>query len=325
MGYNLAFLAKPTFGGWVTMTAHLSLKYNYPLFKISNSNRTEKIQRKFGYDVKYQNVSIDDLIGLGNILIVALDKHFYKYLDKFPNDTTIVMHDPNDFKSVPVQQFLNRVKVITIRKAVQRNLLENHNIQSEFKYHPFYEYDKKTYKNNVSDKCISINRIDFDKNTHDILRANPLIKDESNKIWIYGKENRLYVQFTLKGKMGLYDDFVKYWRGRFAKTLPISFLEKDILNNCKYVVDLSVIKGDGGGTQYTFLEAIHQDCILILHKEWVEKGNLFKDKYNCYVVGYTDCIEQELADIINNENTHLDKEILMNSKEIVINNINVVW
>ena len=43
------------------MTAHLSLKYNYPLFKISDSNRTEKIQRKFGYDVKYQNVSIDDL------------------------------------------------------------------------------------------------------------------------------------------------------------------------------------------------------------------------------------------------------------------------
>ena len=32
MGYNLAYLATPTFGGWVTMTAHLSLKYNYPLF-----------------------------------------------------------------------------------------------------------------------------------------------------------------------------------------------------------------------------------------------------------------------------------------------------
>ena len=25
MGYNLAYLATPTFGGWVTMTAHLSL------------------------------------------------------------------------------------------------------------------------------------------------------------------------------------------------------------------------------------------------------------------------------------------------------------
>ena len=183
---------------------------------------------------------------------------------------------------------------------------------------------QKTYKNNTNDKCISISRIDFDKNTHEILKANPLIKDECNKIWIYGKENRLYVQFTLI-KMGLKEEFIKYWRGRFAKTLPISFEERDILNNCKYVVDLSVIKGDGGGTQYTFLEAIHQDCILILHKEWVEQGSLFKDKYNCYVVGYTDCIEQELADIINTDNLELDKKILMNSKQIMKDNINVVW
>ena len=125
--------------------------------------------------------------------------------------------------------------------------------------------------------------------------------------------------------MNLKEEFLKYWRGRFDKTLPISVDEKDILNNCKYVVDLSVIKGDGGGTQYTFLEAIHQDCILILHKEWVEKGNLFKDKYNCYVVGYTDNVEQELADIINNDNSETDDIILKNSKEIMINNINVSW
>ena len=325
MGYNLAFLANPTFGGWVTMTAHLSLKYNYPLFKISKANRTEKNKRDFGYGVKYQNISIDDLIEKGNILIVALDKHYYKYLDRFPDNTSIVMHDPNDFKSVPVQQFLKRVNVITIREAVKQNLLINHNIQSEFKYHPFYEYDRNTYKNNVSDKCISISRIDFDKKTHVIIRANPLIKDESNKIQIYGKENRLYVEFTLKDKMNLKEEFIKYWRGRFDKTLPISVGDKDILNNCKYVVDLSVIKGDGGGTQYTFLEAIHQDCILILHKEWVEKGDLFKDKHNCYVVGYTDNVEQELADIINNDNSETDDIILKNSKEIMINNINVSW
>ena len=70
--------------------------------------------------------------------------------------------------------------MITIREAVKQNLLNNHNIQSEFKYHPFHQYDPKTYKNNVNDKCISINRIDFDKNTHDILRAIPLIKEIKN-------------------------------------------------------------------------------------------------------------------------------------------------
>ena len=61
----------------------------------------------------------------------------------FPDDTSIVMHDPNDFKSEPVQDFLKRVNVITIREAVKQNLLINHNIQSEFKYHPFHLYDQK--------------------------------------------------------------------------------------------------------------------------------------------------------------------------------------
>jgi len=64
---------------------------------------------------------------------------------------------------------------------------------------------------------------------------------------------------------------------------------------------------------------------LILHKEWVEKGELFKDKHNCYVIGYTECIEQELADIINTENIELDDIILKNSKEIMMDNINILW
>ena len=28
--------------------------------------------------------------------------------------------------------------------------------------------------------------------------------------------------------MGFYDEFIKYWRGRFANTLPISFFEKEL-------------------------------------------------------------------------------------------------
>ena len=36
-------------------------------------------------------------------------------------------------------------------------------------------------------------------------------------------------------------------------------------------------------------------------------------------------IGEELADIINSENIELDKLVLMNSKEIMNNNINVLW
>ena len=56
MVFNLVYMARPIYGGWVTMTAHLSLKDDYPLYKITN--RTEKTTRNFGYSVKYQNMNI---------------------------------------------------------------------------------------------------------------------------------------------------------------------------------------------------------------------------------------------------------------------------
>ena len=73
-------------------------------------------------------------------------------MHKFPDSTTIIIHDPNDFKSKEVLSFLNRVNVITIRETVQQNLLNNHNIQSEFKYHPFFEYNKKKVGDQASFK-----------------------------------------------------------------------------------------------------------------------------------------------------------------------------
>ena len=79
------------------------------------------------------------------------------------------------------------------------------------------------------------------------------------------------------------------------------------------------------GTQYTFLEAIYHDCALILHKEWVSKGNVFKDRYNCYVVGHTDDIGKEIADIINSPIDETYNNIVKNSQILLEKHINVKW
>ena len=68
-------------------------------------------------------------------------------------------------------------------------------------------------------------------------------------------------------------DFHEYWKGKYDKTFPMTYKDKDILTDCKFVVDMSIIKDDGGGTQYTFLEAIYNDCILILHNDWITRGD----------------------------------------------------
>ena len=95
--YNLVYMAKPIYGGWVTYTAHLSLKNDYSIYKIGK--RTEKNLRDYGYNTKYHNLKIEDLIKLGNLMITALDKHYYEYLQYFPQGTLLVIHDPTELKN----------------------------------------------------------------------------------------------------------------------------------------------------------------------------------------------------------------------------------
>ena len=318
MTMNLIYMAKPIYGGWVTFTSHLCLKYNCELFKIGK--RTEAKKRKYGYGVDYRNLEIKEIVELKNKVITAVDKHYWEYLHLFPKGTMLIIHDPTELKGKnnPLLSMLDHFKIITIRKTVQEFIKNEFGIDSDFIIHPFYDYLKS---DEVSDYySVSISRIDFDKHTDIILKANQLITDENKKIQLFGAENRLYVHHKLKDL-----DFTEYWKGKYPKELPMKYQNKDLLNDCKFVVDMSIIKGDGGGTQYTFLEAIYHDCALILHKEWVEQGDLFRKDFNCYVVGYTDNIEKEIADIINSPLDDKYESIVNNSKEIIQSHINVKW
>lgn len=318
MTMNLIYMAKPIYGGWVTFTAHLSLKYDCGLYKIGKRN--ESNQRNYGYGVKYKNQKIDEIIKKDNLVITAVDKHYWEYLHLFPKDTIIIIHDPTELKGKnnKLVELLDNFKVITIRETVKDFLLEKYNKESTFLSHPFYEYNKNLDKGEYN--CVSISRIDFDKNTKIILDANKLINDDNDKIYLFGAENRLYVHHKLKDM-----NFEKYWKGKYPKELPLKYEGKDLLNDCSYVVDMSVIKGDGGGTQYTFLEAIYHDCVLILHKEWTEKGDTFKHLHNCYVVGFTDNPGLEIAEIINKNNMVERENILKNARNILLNHTNNTW
>ena len=312
--YNLIYMAKPVYGGWVTFTAHLALKTNSNIFKISKKN--EKNKRNYGYGTKYHNQPIDTICKLPNLWITALDKHFYEYLHLFPTNTRITIHDPTEMKNKnnPLlhNDLIIKFNVITIRELVQQFLINKYNINSKLISHPFYHYPKD--KEPMNNYAVSIARIDFDKNTDIILKCNQLLELNNYKtIQLFGAENRLYVHHKLKDL-----NFHKYWNGKYPKTLPMTYNGKDILKNCQFMVDLSVIKGDGGGTQYTFLEAIYNECILILHKEWINKSELFVDRYNCLAVEN----ENELFNILTSD-TNFDKDlIIQNSKKILFTDIN---
>ena len=320
--YNLLYLAKPIYGGWVTFTAHLSRMKGYPIYKITK--RSERSQRDYGYGCNYQNLCMSDILKLDNIIITAVDKNYWEYLRYLPKDTKIIIHDPTECKISKqgnplvqkvdnIEPLLSEFKIITIRETVQKYLKDNFNYESILINHPFYEYEKS--EKGINCKCVSVARIDFDKNTDIILKANKMIKNKKDHIYLFGAENRIYVHHKLN-QLGIGE----YWKGKFPKNMEPTYEEKSILKDAKYMIDMSIIKGDGGGTQYTFLEAIYQDCILILHNEWINKGTLFKSGVNC--IGVSN--ENELSQVINNDiGIELENLIKKNSKKILKNHIKI--
>jgi hypothetical protein len=88
------------------------------------------------------------------------------------------------------------------------------------------------------------------------------------------------------------------------------------------MVDLSQLPNDGGGTQYTFLEAIYNNSAIILNRKWIENINKkycdFKEDYNCYAVSN----EQELIELINNSNNIDTAKINQNARKLMHRHIN---
>lgn len=292
----LFYLAKPTYGGWVSFTAHMSLKYQYPIFKVGK--RKEKRNRDYGYSTTYTNVDSDYIKTLDKkkIIITALDKHYVDIIDNFYG-CSLVIHDPTELKLIIDHSKFN---IITIRESVSK-LLSERGINNTFKPHPFFPWTKKPKK--LCNEAVSISRIDYDKNIDIILDANNVI--EENAIKIYGKQNELCVFHKLK-----HLNFTKHYYGRFPKCFRE--LEK-ILENSWAVVDMSSIKNDGGGTQYTFLEAIYCDCLLILNEAWTSHPESIWNKYNCITVKNA----EELAEAINNFDIDNYIEILYQSQKIL--------
>ena len=327
---NLVYMAKPTYGGWVSFTTHMALKYDLELLVYVENNehnkkvgkRTEKDRlRNYGYGLKYQNMAIEDITQKDNLLITAIDKTYYKYLDMFPYGTKIVIHDPTEVKAKSSKALIDnlpRFEIFTIRKTVQKYLKDNFNLDSQFMEHPFYEYPVTKTPFSKKNRIVATSRIDFDKHTDIILKANQLLS-KNNQIEVYGAKNGLYVYHNLTNKLDLKDILDKSYKGTFTK----SFNDLDsILHNSKIMVDLSAIKNDGGGSQYTFLEAIYQGCVLVLNNKWIDGINTtpFVDGYNCIVVKN----EEDLKQVITSTKYNLN-EISDNARELLEPHVYIAW
>jgi glycosyltransferase involved in cell wall biosynthesis len=306
MIFSLLYLAKPKLGGWVTFTAHLAhlLKQKGGLVGIYRvGKRFERKNRDFGWNLAYQNIPCETLRSLPNPIITAFDKSYYHLLP-YLRGMRLVMHDPTEIKP-DIVPYLKEFKIITIRRQMQNLLLKKYGIQSVNINHPFYQYplpppvEKK--------EVVAISRIDFDKHTEIILKANQILEKEGfPPIKIYGVINPIYEFHKLKGL-----NLRKYWHGEFGKSFASV---GNILAPARFMVDMTAIKNDGAGTQYTFLEAIYSGAVLILNKKWFENGiEILRPGENCFAVEN----EMELADLIMHCSEENVKKIAENAKAIL--------
>lgn len=269
---NLYYLSGNNYGGWVSYTLHLiealrAAEADIQLWKIGN--RTEDFERVFAKtSYKYRNTTLDDALARrGKHLIVVLAKNQVEAGEALMKKkrARIIVHDAVEgrfYDDLPFKRpFL-----------VRANLVE-HYPDGIFIPQPFH----RAYKNldNLSAhnrrplNAVSLSRIDFDKNTDILLEANEKLQ-KVFKIDIRGFENRLYTKFNILPRF-------PYWeqsKRAFSNDINSG---SHIARESKFMVDLTEIKGDGGGTQYTYMEAMDAGTICVVHTSWLDKKGPMKN------------------------------------------------
>lgn len=263
----IAYLAKPRYGGWVTYTAHLchglrAAGHEPLLVKIGN--RVEGHTRPFGRGLQYQNITTDALLRLGRdmpVLITAMDKaHHEPASAALRAGAAITIHDPTELKP-DIRETLRDKRIIVIRETM-RDALPG----ALYLPHPYVRCGQLPEPQWARKMACAVSRIDFDKHTDTIVQANLL---PGEPIDIYGFANTMYAHLRLK-------PIDADWQRNYHGTFDADALHSAVRIATKYrcMVDMSAIKGDGRGTQYTFLEAVDAGCKLVLNESWQPAGLL---------------------------------------------------
>ena len=291
----LLYLADPTFGGWVSFTEHLAQGFQdigiYPrVLKISK--RTEKNVRHFSGSCYYQNVSLEyakKFLEKRKSIVVAQDKKNRHSFDELKGLTNgLVVHDPTEIVGSN-ESVLGHVPIFTIRRSVNLHITTL-GFYNEFIRHPYKVLNQLSPLEHTEHNAVAYSRIDWDKNTNIIIEAN-LKLDSAKCCKIFGKSNRLYEYHKLNK---LDPDWKRNYKGAFPKDDGINVR---IASKGKFVVDLSTIKNDGGGTQYTFLEAWDASRPIIINSKWTNgKQDDMLEDHNCLTVSDS----KELIDLLVN-------------------------
>lgn len=262
------FCCDVRYGGFVTYTEHLvrGLRQQgrkVELFKVTR--RGEKKQRPFSGTVTYRNVSLREAQAIAKLTRPTIVAGYWRTHDEpiamlIAQGAAMVIHDPTEMHREMMPR-LKGSRLIAIRRTTHDRLLSE-GYDATLARHPFCWTQQPDRERTRA--AVAFSRIDFDKNTDWILAANEHLDEP---IEIYGAVNRLYAHHKLADQ---WPEWEQSWHGEFPKEPRAA---EKIAEEARHVVDMSVIAGDGDGTQYTFLEAWAAGAQLVVHHQWVRTGS----------------------------------------------------
>lgn len=309
MTVNLFYIVShPPYGGFVTYTNHLhrmlaQLGHDVNLYMVKK--RFEEKHRDL-HGTPYQNVDVDFAIHSCRKFPTLIVCMYWKTAPEvieamLKNGARLVIHDPTELVPELIESVLrNKTKVIAIRKKNLQNYIEL-GMDATYVPHPYVEFETKGGKK-TKNACAT-SRLDFDKHTEVIAEANEMLTTKT-AVQIYGKENRLFTWHKVKNK---FPEWERYYNGAYPKE---AYAGVKVALPYRYLVDMSLIRGDGGGTQYTFFEAWNAGCELVLDERWILPGDELEPGKNCHVVNGAEQLVKVLKGKPNNRVVEGGRELM---------------
>lgn len=281
---SLFFMYRSFGGGTTSFTAYLYMALRFaghqPFIYRVTERGDGRLRNFSGYtDILYQNITTEQAIDLvkstPSLLTAPCNP---KYLAFNPviipqlleHGMRCVIHDPNELMIYEHTPWVT--KPIIIRPTMLQFFKD-----AVFIPHPYVTWFKEMPSlENRSLNAISIARVTFVKRTEIILEANRLV-DDNKKVVLRGAENRLYTRHKLS-KL-----FPEYEQGLTGYPLTWGAGPEECVK-AKFAVDMTFFPNDGGGSQYSFMEAWDAGTINVVHRDWLRYDGEMKDNVNCLAI-----------------------------------------
>lgn len=270
-----SLLALTKFGGAMVYTAHLmqSLRafgHEPMLFRIGK--RMGKELKPYTNGEHYQDITIDGAraVAQGTPSLITYVTPWSEYREAaialVQAGARVVLHDSADMADEYLEVLrAEETHVVCIRRT-GAEFLQSKGLRATYIPHPYIRaWEANAIGGAARAGAVSATRIDWRKRTEIICEANTLLHAQK-RIQMYGALNRLFAYGTLDKKF-------PGWRVDYHGTFPPDAdAAARIMSRATAAVDLTEIAGgwDGGGTQYSFLEAWDAGTPLIVKRTWIK-------------------------------------------------------